>query len=496
MKSEPSTVWSLSSPQLPALPSMEGGAPPLTQALIDYQNQQRRRYHVPAHAGLSLLPPAWDLVRDPYRYDLSELEGLDVLSEPFESILEAQTRIAELFGVAHSYLLINGASVGLTAAMLSVLKPGETVLLPRNVHRSVLSGLILAGARPVWFLPERLPEWGLWGAVSPTEVEAQLAAHPEAKALFITSPTYEGIGSDVTALAELCRSRGICLIVDEAHGGLWPFSEQLPTSAVHLGADIVIHSMHKSGCSLTQSALAHLPKGSKIDPAVLQQALNTLQTTSPSYLLMSSLEATCHALASPAGRERLHAHLERTHRLRENFKANLTAFQLFEPLAPQTRYWDPCKLYLTLPQESGEDWGARLEEEQQLSYESASPYGVLYLSNLGLLDEDLDVLQARLLAEDARLSKAATEKTSSGKSIQAELEAQNPSILVPEMALLPRDAFFAPGEHVPTTQAVGRIAKETVVHCPPGIPVLFPGERITPAHLPFLPEAGLLVVAE
>lgn len=488
MKNEPSTVWSPSSPQAAPL---SNGAPPLVQALTTYDHLQRRRYHVPAHAGFNLLPPEWDLVRDPYRYDLSELEGLDVLSEPFESILEAQAQVAELFGVAQSYFLINGASVGLMAALLSTVKPGDTVLLPRNVHRSVLSGLILTGAKPVWFLPERLPEWGLWGAVTPAQVTAQLDTHPEVKALFITSPTYEGLGSDVAALAKLCRERNIYLIVDEAHGGLWPFSAQLPTSAAHLGADAVIHSMHKSGGSLTQSALAHLPKGSRIDPAVFQQCLNTLQTTSPSYLLMASLEASCHALASTEGQRRINSLLEQTHALRAQLNANLKAFRLFETKGEQAAFCDPCKLYFIHPTESGEDWATRLEEDQQMAYESASPYGALYLANLGLQPEDFEYLQTALLAED----KVSGEAEPVQSKTQERLEQQNPAVLVPEMALLPRDAFFAPSEQVSTELAVGRIAKETVVHCPPGIPVLFPGERVLPAHLPFLPENGLLVVA-
>ena len=532
MKNEPSTVWNPSSP-LALPPSCETGPhspetsgngrgtpPPLVQALIEYNHLQRRRYHVPAHAGLNLLPPAWDLALDPYRYDLSELDGLDVLSEPADTLLEAQAQVAQLFGVAHSYFLINGASVGLMAALISAVRPGETVLLPRNVHRAVLSGFIMTGAKPVWFLPERLPEWGLWGGVKPAQVEAQLKAHPEAKALVITSPTYEGLGSDVAALAQCCRARGVLLIVDEAHGSLWPFSEALPTSAAHLGADAVIHSMHKSGGSLTQSALAHLPHGSRIDPAVFQQSLNTLQSTSPSYLLMASLEASCHALVSEDGQRRVADLLAQTQSLRASLKAQLKTFRLFEGQDHQVPYCDPCKLYLIHPHEPGDDWGARLEGERQLAYESASPYGVLYLANLGLQPDDWAYLQASLLAEDKRttvspvssnldsgldagsttgqtredLAEALHETKNQPATLQAALERQNPAVLLPEMALLPREAFFAPGERVTPAQALGRMSKETVVHCPPGIPVLLPGERVLPAHLPFLPEQGLLVV--
>lgn len=461
-------------------------APPLIEALKTYDEHQRRRFHVPAHAGFNLLPSDWDLARDPYRYDLTELEGLDVLSEPSECLADAQAAVAEIFNVPHSFFLVNGASVGLMAAMLAIVKPGDKVLLPRNVHRSVLSGLILTGAEPVWMLPERLPEWGLWGSVSPKRIEPQLEAQPDIKALFVTAPTYEGIGSDIQALAEICRRRDVMLVVDEAHGSLWPFSSDLPASACQLGADVVIHSLHKSGGSLTQSALAHLPRGSRLDAALFQQVLNTLQTTSPSYLLMASLEATCHMLHSGEGQTRIAGLLAHVHTLREMLQAQLSHYQVFEP---NDMSWDPCKLYLVNPTMSGEDWGPRLEADSQLAYESASPYGVLYLASLGLEAADFEFFKNLLLAEDAGYSIDQTEQS----SIASSLEAQNPAVLLPEMAMTPREAFFAPGERVAPEQAIGRVAKETIVHCPPGIPVLLPGERVTALHLPFLPESGILV---
>jgi arginine/lysine/ornithine decarboxylase len=439
---------------------------------------------VPAHAGFSLWPADWDLLRDPYRYDLTELDGLDVLSEPSGCIQEAQAQAARLFGVSHSYFLVNGASVGLMAAMLTAVRPGDKVLLPRNVHRSVLSGLILSGAEPVWFLPERLDDWGLWGAVTVSQVEAELARHPSIKALFLTSPTYEGLGSDVAALSRLCRERNVLLVVDEAHGSLWNFTERLPDSACRAACDVVIHSMHKSGGSLTQGALAHLPKGSRIDPDAFQQALNTLQTTSPSYLLMASLDAACHYLASEAGQSRVQALLKQVAVLRESLSAVLHRFQLFDP--GDQRFWDPCKLYFINPFEAGEDWGGRLEAEERLAFESVSPYGTLYLANLGLEAEDFAFFQQVLCQEDARQTNAEAQP--------AIVFPCDPTIAVPEVVLSPRDAFFAPGVRLLPEAALGHTAKETVVHCPPGIPVLMPGERIRAEHLPMLPEEGVLVV--
>lgn len=479
--------------QPPRLQPKADSLPPLIQAITEYDTWQRRRFHMPAHAGFSPVPEAWDLLRDPYRYDLTELEGLDVLSEPTDSIRESQERLAGLYGAAHSFMLVNGASVGLMAAMLSAVRPGEQVLVPRNAHRSVLSGLILSGAEPVWFLPERLGEWGLWGGVSPALVARLLQEHPRAKALFVTSPTYEGIGSDIAAISALCHQQGVLLVVDEAHGALWNFSEALPTSAVAQGADAVIHSIHKGGGALTQGALAHLPQGSRIDPGVFQQALNTLHTTSPSYLLMGSIEAACHMLVSPAGQERIQALLEAVTQLRGDWVGSLRYFRLFSGSPGQ---WDPCKLYFRLPAESGEYWGARFEEVYQVAYEAASIEGVLYYASLGLQSDDYEALRHAFISEEARLDQESpggwVEEGLEKSSSRLEADVEN---LAPDMAMLPREAFFAPGERIAPQQAVGRVAKETVVHCPPGIPVIMPGERIRAEHVPLLPSDGVLVLA-
>ncbi len=463
---------------------------PLVDALKTYDRHDRRRFHVPAHAGQCLYEDStvWN---HPFRYDLTELDGLDVLSEPDGVILETQQRMASLFGVAHSFMLINGASVGLMAAMLCVAQPGAKVLIPRNAHRAVLSGLIVSGAQPVWFLPSHLPDWDLWGPLTVAQVQVQFQQHPDAQALFLTSPTYEGLGSNIQAIANLCKAHGVALVVDEAHGSLWPLSDQLPASACHSGADVVIHSLHKSGGSLTQSALAHLPQGSCVDPTLFQQALNTLQSTSPSYLLMASLDAACGFLGSTAGQARIEWLLSQVHTVRSALHANLSQIRLYQPQRTAAQFWDPCKFYLSHPLETGEDWGAHVEEAHQLAYESAKPGGVLYLANLGLTEADFEAFQTIVVAEDEALR--AAERSPSAHRKEAVDCAE---ICLPQMALSPREAFFRKGHKVSIASALNRIAKETVVHCPPGIPVLMPGERIQAAHLPLLPESGVWVVAE
>lgn len=451
---------------------------PLSQALEHYQTHERRRFHMPGHMGRSLVDVP-GITEAAYRSDLTELDGLDVLSEPEGRIQESQQQAAKTFGAARSFFLVNGASVGIQAAMLAGLKPGNKVLLPRNVHRSVLSGLIITGAEPIWLLPDPLPDWGIWGAVNPETVEGLLRQYPDVKALVIASPTYEGIGSDTAALSAICRKHGALFIVDEAHGSLWPLSERLPDSALNTDCDAVIHSLHKAAGSLTQSAIAHLPTGSRVDPERYQQALNTLHTTSPSYLLLASLDATVAFLGSDAGRRRIDTLLDETRRLRDMLDNRLRHFRLLSPV--DTERLGMTKLYLTSPDESGESWGYRMEAKRQLAFEAVSPYGVLYQCGIGLSREDADFFIAQFAAEDAGMP-----ETSGKPAWQAPV--------LPRISLTPREAFFAPGERLPKRACAGRISRETVVHCPPGIPVLMPGEVIAADQLPLLPDTVDVVV--
>jgi arginine decarboxylase len=438
--------------------------PPLLSALGRVADRGQHRFHMPGHAGRdvlglsALLGPDWAL-----RHDQSEVDGLDVLSEPTDTLKASQAWVAACVGVAQSFYLVNGATAGLQTALLASLRPGDRVLLPRNVHRAVISALVLTGAEPVWFLPDWDANWGLWLPLPP--VDALLAQH-RPRALVVTSPTYEGLGSNIPELLHSCRQHDCLLIVDEAHGGLWPFSHRLPESACNQGADAVIQSLHKTAGSLTQSAVLHLPFGSRLEPVAVQQALNAVQTTSPSYLLLASLEAAVHTLTTQP--QLLNGLLDQVAALRHVLSQQLTGIQLYPTPS------DPTKLYLHAPGCAGTVWGERVEAQGRIACEAITEAGVLYLAGLGLQGSDFAALQHALLAEDAQLT---------GPPPVPALP-----VGLPVQAMTPRDAFFAPGQTVPADLAVGRVAKETVVHCPPGIPVVVPGEVIQPEHRPLLPD--------
>ena len=470
----------MSDPESPAAAAdaIPAGRPPinpLADALRHYPTLGRERFHVPGHAGRGLFDVP-GLTPDAFAHDLSEVEGLDVLSEPEGCIAEAQARAARLFGVAHSFFLVNGASVGLQAAMLAGLHDGDRVLVPRNAHRAVISGLVLSGAEPVWLLPQALTGRGLWGPVAPEAIERALHTDPGIRMVIVTSPTYEGIASDVAAIAVLCRQHNALLLIDEAHGSLWPLSERLPTSGCHVPADAVVHAMHKSAGSLTQTALLHRPHDSRLTVEALQQAINTLQTTSPSYLLLASLDAACGYLASAAGQACVDATITRALGFRERLRSAYPRLQLDD--AHGLRF-DPMACFVQHPKRRGDDWGPWLEQAHRLAYESVSPSGVLYKLGLGLEPEALDALIAGL--------EAFSREPLSQNATISEPEAFS-SWALPQQAMTPRQAMQCASEPVSRHQATGRVAAETIVHCPPGIPVLIPGEQIDAAKTLGLPE--------
>ncbi|MBY0450349.1 MAG: aminotransferase class I/II-fold pyridoxal phosphate-dependent enzyme [Cyanobacteria bacterium] len=459
---------------------------PLIQALKAYDQRQCLRLHMPGHAGHPVIESLLQqsipgITPATYIFDQTEVEGLDVLGNPTECLQESQSMAAGVFGCAHSFYLTQGATTGLQAAMLCLFQPGDKVLLPRNVHRAILSGLIISGVEPIWFLPEALGDWGLWGAVQPATLETLMTQHPEAKGLILSSPTYEGLSSPVREISRVCHRHGLKLIVDEAHGSLWPFAGFLPTSACLVSADVVIHSLHKTAGSLTQTAIAHIPFGSCLEKkrVQFQEALNTLHTTSPSYLLLAHIEATVAALGSTT---KIQEKLQSLHQTMLRIRGELsqkTELSVLGGTQPEEIGQDPFKLFLQHPRINGDDWGVVLEATDGLAYEACTPYGVLYQAGLGTSEELLNQMLVRLIA---------AHKTFNQKPTQQKPHFWENSACLPVLAMSPREAFFAPSVSIPKEQALDHIAKHTIVSCPPGIPVLMPGERIQPHHLPQMPD--------
>jgi arginine decarboxylase len=470
-------------------------ATPLIDAMLAYAKQGRIRFHVPGHVGRAFWPEglrhsleALGINERLLQHDLTELEGLDTLSIPEGVLAESQALLAQRYNVAHSFYLINGSSVGIHAAMLAGFQPGDTVIVPRNAHRSVMAGMVLGDITPHWCMPEWEAEWGIWGAVTLQTLQQAYASAPHAKGVILTSPTYEGIISPIEPIAQWCREHQLTLIVDEAHGAHLHHTPGCPHSATQfMGVDAVVQSPHKTIGALTQGAWLHLPKASRLSPHALQQALNTLQSTSPSYPLLASLEATSAWLASEAGQAQRQRLWRNVKPLRERIHG-MTAFRLLESPKGEGAKLDGLRLYLRHAYHSGDTWTDILEHEQGLSYELNTPLGGAYIAQAGHQPADFVAFMNGLhaYAKEYPLHKAEGAACFSPEP--------KPMLPAPQVATSPRLAFFATKEHLPLEKAVGRIAGETVVRCPPGVPVVLAGETIQAEHLPYLDVETIAVL--
>lgn len=275
---------------------------PLVERLIDHAKKSPVSFHVPGHKGnVEFLGTGVSLFGEVLRYDLTELPGLDNLHSPTGAIRDAQRLAARAYGADYTYFLVNGSTVGLLASMLSAARPGDTVMVDRGCHSSVFSALVLGRLKPV-YLPRPVdPATGIPLAISPEEVERCLKKARRVKAVVITSPTYYGICSDVKAIAGMAHEKGALLIVDEAHGAHFKFCDGLPESALDGGADLVVQSAHKTLPAMTQGSWLHV-KGSGVDRERLEWMLGMLQTTSPSYIIMASLDSARYMMEREGAR--------------------------------------------------------------------------------------------------------------------------------------------------------------------------------------------------
>lgn len=449
---------------------------PILDAIENAKKNPSIPLHIPGHAGGEGILPRFKEIFGEKIVTLDttdEFSGLGKLYPADGPVARAQELMAELYDVKKSYFLINGSSVGNLAIALTAAKENKKIIIGRNCHRSVIAGLTFTGANPVWIVPEWLDKWGIWGQVNPDEIETLLDENEDVTAVWITNPTYEGVVSDIAKLASICKKRDVMLIVDEAHGCLWKFSDDLPKSALECGADAVVHSLHKTGGSFSQSSVLHISKDSKLNTEEVEANLGMLQSTSPSYTLLASLDAARAYLSSEYGMERLDLALKNAQAVREilNQIPGVNCLSVKDGINI-----DNTKIYITVEGLSGKRLQSILEIEYNIEIESATDEGILALSNIGNTSEDLYFFceSIRHIAEKNYMDITHLEKT------------KYMPLHVPEILCTPRKAYMADKEELPPADAVGRISAEIVAVCPPGIPVLVPGEMITASHLPYL----------
>jgi len=407
--------------------------------------------------------------------DLPGMMATDNTFHPAGCVRDAQALAAELVGARESFFLVAGSTLGVATALLACAPRGSLVALPRNIHRSVVAGLVLSGARPRFLNHDVLPECGALG-VPLEELARALDTEPRVAAVLLTRPSYYGLAQDLSEHAALCRSRDVPLIVDEAHGGHFHFLPPgSPEPALAAGADVVVQSWHKTLGSLVGSAMLHVGHKAAIAPPQVRDALNVLQTTSPSYLLLASLDLVRRRMARDG--QRLFAEaVEEARRLEQEIE-RLPDLKVLRPendsrMAGHLR--DPLRLVVDV---SGTGWTGydvelHLRDEFQVEDEMSDWTNVVYV-----LSPQDDPAALRRLAFGL---KSVSDRSRSANIRPADEELtrlMQPSI--PPLAMLPRDAALAAKQSVALAGAAGQVCAEVVSFYPPGVPLLMPGEIIT-----------------
>lgn len=455
---------------------------PLYEALRDRRLKGESSFHVPGHKfGRGLLNEEKAEFFSVMGIDYTEIEGLDDLHHPEGVIAEAQQLAAACFGAEHSYFLVGGSTVGNLAMLTAVCGQRELMLVQRNVHKSVMHGLMLAGARAVFLEPEKDSKTGIAGCVSLETVQSALAQYPGAKGVFLTNPNYYGMGRNLEQFAQAVHSYGIPLLVDEAHGAHFGFHKNVPSSALSCGADAVVQSTHKMLTAMTMGAMLHV-QGPRLNRRRLEERLSMLQSSSPSYPLMASLDLA-RRTAAVRGEEMLGWVLRGLQQLRHAYG------QPDEATRRAYDYTDPFKLVLYDPAEKRT--GFRIMEElaslHMVTEMADDRYAVLACS-LATGDEDLSRLERALQKLDLRLLPhsaignsaapllaAAGEKGAAAERAHPRGEGLDRMISMPVQMALPEDELT---ELVPLEHAAGRQAAQSLIPYPPGIPIIIPGEVI------------------
>jgi lysine decarboxylase len=458
---------------------------PYVDALLAYSALETGRFQVPGHkGGIAADPKMRELVGETgLRNDIPSItEGVDIGPEP-TPFQQAQLLAAEAWGAARTWFLMNGASQGNHSTCLALAHVGNRVVVQRNVHSSVIDGLVLSGMRPTFVSPELDAELGIAHGLTPDSLAAALDETPGAVAAMVVSPTYFGACADVAALAKVAHARGVPLVVDEAWGAQLHFHPDLPADALSCGADLVTSSTHKIVGSLTQAAMLHLGAGGRIDPAVVDRCVSLVETTSPSGLLTGSLDAA-RRQAAVHGIELLTETLAAVAKTRDAIAAIPGLAVLDESMVgrPGIAGWDPMRLSVDV--RGTGSTGYRLAKTIFYSH------GI----DLELYSENV-VVAIFGLGEPA--GPAGERLVAAMRGAVGELEAEpgppQEKLAPPppwgELVMTPREAFLGPQEVIPFDSAAGRIAAEGLAAYPPGIPNVLPGERLTAETLDYIRES-------
>ena len=395
------------------------------------------------------------------------MKPLDNLGHPVSVIRDAEELAAEAFGAAHAFFMVGGTTSAVQAMILSVVKRGDKIILPRNVHRSVINAMILCGAIPVYVNPDMDPKLGIPLGMRISQLEEAMNQNPDAKAVLVNNPTYYGICSDIRYIVKMAHARGMKVLADEAHGTHFYFGDLLPTPAMAAGADLAAVSMHKSGGSLTQSSF--LLAGPNVNAGYVRQIINLTQTTSGSYLLLTSLDISRRNLAI-RGREEFGNVMRLAQYAREEINAIGGYYAYSRELVNNDSIYDfdvtKLSVYTLDIGLAGIEVYDLLRDEYDIQIEFGDLGNILAYVSIGDRIKNVERLVSALAEIRRRFKRDKT-----GLLTQ--------EYLPPVVAVSPQEAFYAEKESLPIMETEGRICSEFVMCYPPGIPILAPGERIT-----------------
>ena len=441
---------------------------PIYEALEKFGKMRVVPFDVPGHKRGRGNPELTRLLGERcVSMDVNSMKPLDNLCHPVSVIREAEMLAAQAFGAAHAFLMVGGTTSAVQSMILTVAKRGEKIILPRNVHRSVMGAMVLCGAVPVYVNPECDHRLGIPLGMSVEAVKRAVEENPDAKAILVNNPTYYGICSDLKSIVEIAHSHGMLCLADEAHGTHFYFSDELPISAMAAGADMAAVSMHKSGGSLTQSSL--LLVGPAMHEGYVRQIINLTQTTSGSYLLLSSLDISRRNLAL-RGEEAFKrvAGLARYARKEINIIGGYYAYGRELINGDSVFDFDETKLSVNTLEVglAGIEVYDLLRDEYDIQVEFGDLSNMLAYISIGDRIQDIERLVGALADIKRLYSKPETNLFTS-------------EYITPIVAATPQKAFYAEKECLPIGDTAGRICSEFVMCYPPGIPILAPGEVIT-----------------
>ncbi len=441
---------------------------PLYEALERFRKQRIVPFDVPGHKRGRGNPELVQLLGEKcVGLDVNSMKPLDDLCHPSSVIREAESLAAEAFGAANSFFMVGGTTSAVQSMIFSVCKEGDKIIMPRNVHKSAINALVLCGAIPVYVNPEVDKNLGISLGMEPAKLEQAVKDNPDAVAVLVNNPTYYGICSDMRSIVNIAHSRGMKVLADEAHGTHFSFNDDLPVSAMSAGADMSAVSMHKSGGSLTQSSILLLNKTVNAD--YVRQIINLTQTTSASYLLMSSLDISRRNLALH-GRESFRNVMEMASYARGEINAIGDYYAYGKELINGTSVYDfdvtKLAVYTRDLGLAGIEVYDILRDEYGIQIEFGDISNILAYVSIGDRLQDIERLVGAL-DDIKRLFKR--DKTG---MLFAEY-------IAPKVEVPPRKAFYSEKVSLPLKEAEGKICTEFVMCYPPGIPVLAPGELIT-----------------